>query len=74
MFEAKVMFHSMQEIEEFVNAATGCDCDVDAYYNHISLDAKSVLGLAGAGVEKEIVVKCTEPTEEFKTFIDKCRC
>ena len=31
------------QVQDFVNAATKCDFDVDIYYNRYVVDAKSIL-------------------------------
>ena len=50
MPETKVMFHDAEEVEEFVNAASRCDFDIDIFYNRIVIDAKSILGILSMGL------------------------
>lgn len=43
MSQSKIKLNATEEVQEFVNAATRCDFDVDVYYNRFLIDAKSIL-------------------------------
>ena len=43
--ERKIKLHSLQEVKDFVLAATTCDFDVDVCYNRVVVDGKSILGI-----------------------------
>ena len=45
MSQSKIKLNATEEVQEFVNAATRCDFDVDVYYNRFLIDAKSILGV-----------------------------
>ena len=44
MTQSKIKLNATEEVQEFVNAATKCDFDIDIYYNRFLIDAKSILG------------------------------
>ena len=37
-----------EEVKDFVNKASQCDFDIDIFYNHFIIDAKSILGVYGS--------------------------
>ena len=45
MKEKKIMLPTMAEAKRFVDEATKCDFDIDVFYNHVTIDAKSILGV-----------------------------
>ena len=45
MKQKKVKFVSADEAKEFVSIASGCDFDVNVFYNRMIIDAKSLLGV-----------------------------
>ena len=45
MTQSKIKLNATEEVQEFVNAATKCDFDIDIYYNRFLIDAKSILGI-----------------------------
>ena len=44
MSQSKIKLNATEEVQEFVNAASRCDFDIDVYYNRFLIDAKSILG------------------------------
>ena len=44
MNERRIKLSGTKEVKEFVNTAGLCDFDVDVFYNHFVIDAKSILG------------------------------
>lgn len=53
-----LVFSSVEEIIQFVNKAAKCDFDIDIRYNHIIIDAKSIVGIMGIGIGKEVEIIC----------------
>ena len=45
MNERRIKLSGTKEVKEFVNTAGLCDFDVDVFYNHFVIDAKSILGV-----------------------------
>ena len=44
----------MKEVKEFVSVAGKCDFDIDVYYNRITIDAKSIMGIFSLDLSKPI--------------------
>ena len=52
MKQKKVKFVSADEAKEFVSIASGCDFDVNVFYNRMIIDAKSLLGVLSLDLTK----------------------
>ena len=48
---------SIMDVKEFVTVAGECDFDVNIFYNHIIVDAKSVLGVLSLDLSKALTVE-----------------
>ena len=46
-----------EEVKDFVNKASQCDFDIDIFYNHFIIDAKSILGVMGLDFNSTLTVK-----------------
>lgn len=57
--------------QEFVNAASRCNFDIDVFYNRIIIDAKSILGLLSLDLTKTLTVKCCGEDEDFNRVLSK---
>ena len=42
----------LEEVKDFVTAASRCDFDIDVFYNRFTVDAKSIVGVLGLDFEK----------------------
>lgn len=49
---------SREDVLDFVNAASKCDCDIDISYNRVIIDAKSILGILSMDLNRVLTVKC----------------
>ena len=47
--ETVIRLNTLDDIQEFVGAASKCDFDIDLKYRQILIDAKSLLGVIGIG-------------------------
>ncbi|MBE5826847.1 MAG: HPr family phosphocarrier protein [Butyrivibrio sp.] len=54
------------QVEEFVSAATKCDFDVDIYYNRYVVDAKSILGVFGLDLTRQLTVEYSGYNKNFE--------
>ena len=61
----KVRFHDAEEVEEFVDAASRCDFDIDIFYNRVIIDAKSILGLLSMDLSLALTVQCYGTNPDF---------
>ncbi len=71
MNERIIKLADEDEVCDFVNAAGKCDFDVDISYQRMVIDAKSILGVMGLGVEKELTVKYGGKDLSFENVLSK---
>ena len=71
MSPSKIKLNATEEVQEFVNAATRCDFDVDVYYNRFLIDAKSILGVLSLDLTKVLTVDCHGESKEFNRTLKK---
>ncbi|MCM1161480.1 MAG: HPr family phosphocarrier protein [Roseburia sp.] len=69
MTERKIMLR-MDEVKDFVSAASKCDFDIDIFYNRYSVDAKSILGVMGLDLRQPLTVRCNGHSEEFESYLN----
>ena len=67
--EKRVWFRNSEDVENFVNAAGQCDFDIDILSDHIYIDAKSLLGVLGLGLRKELTEKYFGQNANFETML-----
>mgnify|MGYP003590511626 CR=1 FL=1 len=60
---------SVDDVKKFVNLAMKCDFDIDIYYNHYELDAKSFLGVMGLDFSKVLTVRYAGYNEDFDQYL-----
>lgn len=70
MTERKIML-GLNEVKDFVRAATECDFDVDIFYNRYSVDAKSILGVMGLDLSKVLTVRYNGYNSEFEQYLNR---
>lgn len=71
MTQSKIKLNATEEVQEFVNAATKCDFDIDIYYNRFLIDAKSILGILSMDLTKVLNVECHGESKEFDRTLKK---
>lgn len=71
MTQSKIKLTATEEVQEFVNAATKCDFDIDIYYNRFLIDAKSILGILSMDLTKVLTVECHGESKEFDRTLKK---
>ena len=71
MTQSKIKLNATEEVQEFVNAATKCDFDIDKYYNRFLIDAKSILGILSMDLTKVLTVECHGESKEFDRTLKK---
>lgn len=62
MKQKKVKFASADEAKEFVSIASGCDFDVNVFYNRMIIDAKSLLGVLSLDLQRSSPLSSTART------------
>lgn len=71
MQEKKIKLNATEDVKEFVNGANRCDFDVDVFYNRISIDAKSILGVLSMDLNNVLTVKYHGEDGEFERMLAK---
>ena len=69
--QRRIMLPTVADAKEFVSVASKCDFDIDITYNHMIVDAKSILGILSLGLEKMFTVNCHGENPEFFREIQK---
>ena len=69
MKQYKIMLPGVAEAKEFVAAAIKCDFDIDVYYNRVTIDAKSILGVLSLDLTKALTVEFNGENVEFETYL-----
>ncbi len=52
----QIKLNTPKEVMDFVKTAEQCDFDIDIYYNRITMDAKSFLGIMSLDISKNLNV------------------
>lgn len=70
MKQFKIMLPTVAEAKKFVAAATKCDFDIDVYYNRVTIDAKSILGVLSLDLTQVLTVELNGEDPEFEAFLE----
>ncbi len=66
MKTTKIMLGSIMDVKEFVNIVSKCNYDVDIVSGRYVVDAKSIMGLFGLDLSKELTVQAhTDNADEL---------
>ncbi|MCR5255372.1 MAG: HPr family phosphocarrier protein [Acetatifactor sp.] len=60
-----------EEVQDFVNAASKCDFDIDVSYNRYIVDAKSFLGVFGLDLRQPLRVSYNGFNSMFEEFLKR---
>lgn len=71
MQERKIKLNELQDVKEFVTAAGKCDFDIDIFYNRVTIDAKSILGVLSMDLTHDLTVKYFGEDRSFETILSK---
>lgn len=73
MNEKQIRLRSREEVQDFVQAASNCnfDIDIDISYDRVIIDAKSFLGVLGLGVSRVLTVTYCGKDMEFENTVQK---
>ena len=66
-----IRLSDMKDVKDFVRAAGDCDFDIDVKYNRTIIDAKSLLGMIGLGLQNDLQVCYGGKNENFDNLVDK---
>lgn len=68
MSEFYVSLSSIEDVRQFVNAATCCPCEVDVLSGRYVIDAKSIMGLFSLDLSKPVRVEVHGSDSERAEF------
>lgn len=69
--ETVIRLNTLDDVQEFVGAASKCDFDIDLKYRQILIDAKSLLGVMGIGINNDFKVCYMGDDQVFDNVVDK---
>lgn len=68
--QRKIRLVSILDVKEFVTVAGECDFDVNVFYNHLIVDAKSVLGVLSLDLSKTLTVEYDGNDRALEELLD----
>lgn len=71
MQERKIKLTELQDVKDFVTAASECDFDIDIFYNRVVVDAKSILGVLSMDLTRDLTVKYFGESSDFENVLSK---
>lgn len=69
--QRKIKLTTIMDVKEFVTVAGECDFDVNIFYNHIVVDAKSVLGVLSLDLSKTLTVEYDGEDTVFEAVLNE---
>ncbi len=67
--QRKIKLTTIMDVKEFVTVAGECDFDVNIFYNHVVVDAKSVLGVLSLDLSKVLTVEYDGEDSVFEAVL-----
>ncbi|MDO4344165.1 MAG: HPr family phosphocarrier protein [Eubacteriales bacterium] len=67
----KIKLNQITDVKEFVSVAGKCDFDIDVFYNRISIDAKSIMGVLSLDLSQVLTVKYGGQDAQFENILNK---
>lgn len=61
----------LEEVKDFVTAASRCDFDIDVFYNRFTVDAKSIVGVLGLDLNQILTVAYNGYDPDFEKAINR---
>ena len=61
----------LEEVKDFVTAASKCDFDIDVFYNRFTVDAKSIVGVLGLDLNQILTVAYNGYDPDFEKVINR---
>ncbi len=71
MLEKKIRLNAVNDVTEFVRAAEKCRYDVDVFYNRMTIDAKSIIGVMSMDLTKILTVKYAKEDRSIERVLNK---
>ena len=64
------MLPSAEVTQHLVVEASTCDSDIDVFYNRVTIDAKSILGVLSLDLARVLTVQMNGDNAEFEEYLD----
>lgn len=61
----------LDEVKDFVAAASKCDFDIDIAYNRFVVDAKSIVGVLGLDLNQILTISYNGYNPEFEKYLNR---
>lgn len=61
----------LDEVKDFVAAASKCDFDIDIAYNRFVVDAKSIVGVLGLDLNQILTISYNGYNLEFEKYLNR---
>lgn len=61
----------LEEVKDFVTAASRCDFDIDVFYNRFTVDAKSIVGVLGLDLNQILTVSYNGYNPDFEKVLNR---
>lgn len=68
MMQRKIRLR-LDEVKDFVAAASKCDFDIDIAYNRFVVDAKSIVGVLGLDLNQILTISYNGYNPEFEKYM-----
>ena len=62
---------NLDEVKDFVAAASKCDFDIDVFYNRYTVDAKSIVGVLGLDLRQVLTVSYDGYNPDFDKVVSR---
>ena len=60
----------LQRRQNILAEASKCDFDIDVFYNRVTIDAKSILGVLSLDLARVLTVQMNGDNAEFEEYLD----
>lgn len=71
MKQRKIMLTTVEAAKDFVKEASRYEFDIDIFYNRVTIDAKSILGVLSMDLRQVLTVRYFGEDETFETYLRK---
>lgn len=70
---SKIKLNTMEDVKEFVAAASECDFDIEVSYQGRTCDAKSLLGMLSVDLDQALDVISYGADQKFERVLERYR-
>ena len=70
MKEKKIILQTITDAKKFVAESTKCDFDIDVFYNRVTIDAKSILGVLSLDLTQVLTVQYNGENVEYEAYLE----